>query len=81
MREVAGESDKMRVALDDVTASLEALVPVVLKLQAENAWLREALEELSTCVMRGWTEPAFARGKLQTRAVEIARGALSREDT
>jgi hypothetical protein len=42
--------------------------------------LREALEELATCVMHGWTDPAFVRGKLHTRAVEIARAALGKSE-
>jgi hypothetical protein len=58
----------------------DALWDELMAAEAEVERLREALWELSTCVIRGWTEPAFARGKLQTRAVEIARAALSRED-
>ena len=34
--------------------------------------LEEELRELSRCVLHGWTDPAFVRGKLHTRAVEIA---------
>lgn len=39
--------------------------------RAEKA--EAALQELSHCVLNGWTEPAFVRGPLHARAVEIAR--------
>lgn len=41
--------------------------------------LEDALKELSACVLRGWTDPALARGRLHNRAVEIARAYAGKE--
>lgn len=46
-------------------------------LAAHAAHLEEQLVELSECVTHGWTDPAFVRGPLHNRAVEIARAALT----
>ena len=46
-------------------------------LTAEHERLRGAHAELARCVLNGWTAPAFARGPLYERAVDIARAALA----
>jgi hypothetical protein len=47
--------------------------------ERERDELENQMLELSRCVRNGWTEPAFIRGQLHRRAVEIASAALAED--
>jgi hypothetical protein len=65
--------DTANSALDALAARLEAAEWSVER-------LRETLHKLSKCVMDGWTDPAFVRGNLHLRAVEIASAVLEESE-
>ena len=59
--------DERLIRITELEAELE---------EANTVWAE--LREISTCVLRGWTHPAFVRGPLHERAVEIAHRARER---